>query len=302
MTRPTVEEFKNYFADYFRFSPYNVWEKTCYDKDEIVSYNAKQYKSDMNFNISTPGDDMWFDYLVDTWENGVEYNVDAVVKSEGIYYQALQENKNVEVTDTEYWKELTIPEVQSIYGDAWIELTEEQEDVPEFVQPIVYSKNSLVFYLKKPNYAWGIYKSLSDNNFYEPSDEERWELTSIKPSTFIKDSDIETAMDQASTVCVEGKIGDPKDYFIAFMYMTAHFLIIDWKMKNTGINASGTSGILIGRTVGDMTTHYSVSPIIQKYPEYEIYYKTLEGQKAMSIILRWNVAPLIYVDGSFTDY
>ena len=73
-------------------------------------------------------------------------------------------------------------------------------------------------------------------------------------------------------------------------------------MKNNGINAAGSSGIIVGRTVGKMSTHYSVSPIIQKYPEYEIYYKTDEGQKAMSIILRWNVAPLIYVPGAFTDY
>lgn len=302
MTRPTVEEFKEYFADYFRFSPYPTWKKTCYDLNDLVSYNEKIYKSLMNFNISTPEDPMWFDYLVNAWDSETEYKMDDVVKSEGIYYQALVENKDVEVSDTETWKELTIEEVQAIYGNAWEEYTEEVEKVEEFVKPTVYSKGDMVFNLKKPEFAWKIYSSLVDYNAFDPDDAEKWELTSLKSISFVKDSDIENAMDQASTVCVEGKIGDPKDYFIAFMYMTAHFLIIDWKMKNNGINAAGSSGIIVGRTVGKMSTHYSVSPIIQKYPEYEIYYKTDEGQKAMSIILRWNVAPLIYVPGAFTDY
>lgn len=195
MTRPTIIEFKTYFAGYFRFSPYKIWEEET-----------------------------------------------------------------------------------------------------------LYSENDNVLYLSPENYTWGIYKSLVDENDSLPTDKEKWELTSINPNSYVTDKDIETAMDQAETVCCEGKITSPKDYFIAFMYMTAHFLIIDWQMRNAGINAGGTSGILIGRTVGKMSTHYAVSPIIQKYPEYEIYFKTLEGQKAMSIILRYCVAPLIYANGEFTDY
>lgn len=346
MERPTVEEFKEYFADYFRFSPYDEWKKTTYDKDVFVLYNNEQYKSMKDENFAQPGDSSWWKEQVFEYNPDQIYNSGDYVEFEDKYYLCLEDETAYSPSERpEMWEEKTEEDMDVIFGSAWTktiflwsegeylagdrvshngefyialeDTTEEPSEEStvwenetikvfaestEWEKPISYSMTEKVTYLERKGFTRSIYVSLEDANYSEPTKSENWEKSEESLSSYVLDSMIEEAMAEASTLIRPECAVREEDYKIAFMYATAHCLVMDWKMRNQGINAGGTAGIITGRTAGKMSAHYTISPLIQQYPQYEWWFKTPFGEKMMMIILKRRIGYILLAKGSWTSY
>ena len=345
MERPTVEEFKEYFADYFRFSPYDEWKQTAYDKNALVIYQNEQYKSLIDVNYAQPSDSDWWKERIFEYNSEQEYNTGDYILFENSYYVCLEDKVVENPTDApESWQEKTEIEMSEIFGDAWNKTIsvwtegsynagsevfyngeyyialENTEDSPEnseiwknetlrviaesteWKKPIAYDVSEKVIYLNHKGYTRAIYVSLDELNYAEPTKSNSWEKSQEEIGSYVLDNMIEEAMDEAETLVKPECAVNDKNYRIAFMYATAHCLVMDWKMKNQGVNAGGTAGILVGRTAGKMSAHYTISPLINQYPQYEWWFKTPFGEKMMMIILKRRIGYVLLAKGSWTDY
>lgn len=346
MERPTVEEFKEFFADYFRFSPYDEWKQTTYNKDDLVLFNNEQYKSLMDVNYAQPSDADWWKEKISEYNPEVTYNKDDYVIFEDDYYVCLENEVVYSPSERpECWEEKTEEEMSDIFGSAWLKViplwmegeysigdqvshngefyvalentTEEPveessvwrnetltiyAESTEWKKPIFYNISDKVIYLNHKGYTRAIYVSLDSVNYTEPTKSDYWNKAEESISSYVLDNMIEEAMDEAETLVKPECATNDKNYRIAFMYATAHCLVMDWKMKNQGINAGGTAGIMVGRTAGKMSAHYTISPLIQQYPQYEWWFKTPFGEKLMMIILKRRIGYVLLAKGSWTDY
>lgn len=173
---------------------------------------------------------------------------------------------------------------------------------PVYDNETAYAKDSTVIWLSDA-YVWGAYMAKEDVEGVLPSDTEKWNhLTSVDFNSFVLDSDIEEAMDEAEAYFPEHSLMIHKEYVMCFLLLTAHFLIKDWQATHQGLNASGASGILTSRTVGKMSAGYALSTLLQKYPQWQALVDTWWGLKAVTIMSRYNVGNILGVQGAFTPY
>lgn len=220
------------------------------------------------------------EWVPTVYNTGDEVNVDKQT------YTSLIDNNAQPVTDEEAWT-----------------LSEYKPCAPMWVAPIAYEAGAEVLWLNDTTWIWGVYQSLVSDNYTAPSDTTMWEpVEGVNLRQYVADSDIEEAMREAATVVPDHSPMICEEYQMCFLLMTAHFVITDWQAANAGLNASGTGGILTSRTAGKMSAGYAVSPILQQYPQYQMYLTTPWGLKAMTTILRYNVGNLIGVQGKFTSY
>ena len=172
---------------------------------------------------------------------------------------------------------------------------------PVFDPETAYEQNDTVLWLS-PMYQWGVYKAKQETTGNLPSDETYWKEEKVNLNSFVMDSDIEEAMSEAAAWFPEHAPMVHDEYVTCFLLLTAHFLIQDWQAAHQGLNASGASGILTSRTVGKMSAGYTVSTLLQQYPQWQALINTWWGLKAMTILARYNVGNIMGVQGSFTPY
>lgn len=268
------------------------WVAGTYNLPDIVWYKGDFYQSMENGNQDEPGtSDKWqllnplmmFDNSSD-WVSPAGFSVGAIVSYVGKYYESLYDNNTQAPTDVMAWKE-----TQILGATAW-------------AQPIAYKKDDKVLAMSTPDYAWHIYESLNDDNYAAPTDESMWNKTNDKVNNFVSDSMIEEAFLEARTILPEGGIGEPEEYKAVFLLLAAHFLITDWQASNAGLNANGSSGIVLSRRVNDFNATYALNPILVQYPQYALLATTYWGQKALMLMSRHWVGNVITVDGSLTNY
>lgn len=171
----------------------------------------------------------------------------------------------------------------------------------EYDSETAYNAEDTVLWLSDM-YQWGVYKALIANEGVSPSDTATWEQITVDLRRFVMDSDIEEAMAEAAAIVPDKSPMIPAEYKQCFLLMTAHFLITDWQATNQGLNASGASGILTSRTVGKMSAGYSVSTLLQQYPQWQALITTWWGLKAMTLLARYNVGNAMGIQGAFTPY
>lgn len=280
-------------------------EETEYKNGNYVLYNGVYYRCIVESSTNVPvmesdWEEVERDVLAEefgsawvcltpVWEER-EWEVNSYCYFDGNVYLALETNEEVP-NESDKWELVEEKKLKEIFGE-----------YEEFIAPVMYNKLDKVIYINRKKWIREIYISLSDNNFYEPNNKEKWSLSEESLTSYVLDSMIEEAMNEAETIVKPECVTEEKYYRIAFLYMTAHYLIMDWKMKNSGINAGGSAGILIGRTAGKMSAHYAISPIVQQYPQYEFFFKTPEGEKAMNIILKKRIGFFLYTPGTWSDY
>lgn len=172
---------------------------------------------------------------------------------------------------------------------------------PVYDPETIYEQNDVVLWLSG-NYQWGAYKALQEVTDILPSNETYWKEEPVNFDSFVMDSDIEEAMNEAQAWFPEHAPMIHEEYVTCFLLLTAHFLIKDWQATHQGMNASGSSGILTSRTVGKMSAGYAVSTLLQQYPQWQALVDTWWGLKAVTIMARYNVGNVVGVQGMFTPY
>lgn len=173
---------------------------------------------------------------------------------------------------------------------------------PVYDPETTYEQNDMVLWLSTM-YQWGVYKALQESTGNLPSDTNYWKQDdTVNLNAFVMDSDIEEAMAEAQAWFPENAPMVHDEYITCFLLLTAHFLIKDWQASHQGLNASGSSGILLSRTAGKMSASYAVSTLLQQNPQWQALVDTWWGLKAMTMLARYNVGNVMGVQGAFTPY
>jgi len=103
-------------------------------------------------------------------------------------------------------------------------------------------------------------------------------------NTTVMDADITKALGQAVFNFNEGLYGTQEDYSLAFLYLTAHYLVIDLRASSQGI-AGKFSWLEQSKGVGSVSTSYGIPQSIMEDPVFSMYSTTNYGAKFLSLLL-----------------
>lgn len=224
------------------------------------------------------------EWVKTTYDTGDEVNYN------GASFRSLVDNNSTEPsrTDSENWEVL----------DNYI------TDLPDWVQPIAYNAGDIVIYLDEKDWQRKAYSSARDNNFNSPGDiDSGWVIdSSVIFSKYVNDSMIDEAFLEAAAILPKDGISEFAEYKQVFLLLAAHFLVMDWQAKNSGMSPSGTSGIITSRRISDFSATYAINPILSQYPQYSMLTTTYWGQKALMLLSRHWVGNIVFVGGAFTSY
>lgn len=100
----------------------------------------------------------------------------------------------------------------------------------------------------------------------------------------VMDADITKAYTEAKANFNPALFSSDDQLIIAFLYLAAHYLVIDFQNSNSGLNQAAL-GLLASRSVGSVSESYSVPDTYTKDPLMAFYAKTGYGQKYLSLVL-----------------
>lgn len=83
----------------------------------------------------------------------------------------------------------------------------------------------------------------------------------------------------------------------AFMYIAAHYLVIDLKNSSMGLKGS-FSGIMSNKSVGSVSVGYSMPNWIMENPLYSLLAQTPYGAKYLSLVIARCVGNMAAVKGA----
>lgn len=130
-----------------------------------------------------------------------------------------------------------------------------------------------------------IYEALTANSNKQPdSNPSDWKEIQIYDCDYVTDSDIERAFKEAQCVFNQSLWQDDDCLEQGYLYLTAHYLVMDLKNSTQGLNSSGDNPIS-SRSVGNVSEGYSVPEWVTKDPILVYYTKTGYGQKYLSLVL-----------------
>lgn len=101
--------------------------------------------------------------------------------------------------------------------------------------------------------------------------------------TKIRNKDINKAIGEAGMLYNPDMFIDEDDKKIGFLYLTAHYLVIDISNASTGINGK-FSGYLTSKSVGSVSSGYNLPQWILESPLYSGLGQTVYGMKYLSLM------------------
>ncbi len=128
-----------------------------------------------------------------------------------------------------------------------------------------------------------------NNLFYEcivpstdnpPTITESWQLINQNVLNFTQDSDIINAFNEAWVNFNQGLFPDKKTATLVFLYLTAHYLTVDF---NNALGVNGF-GLMTSKSVGSVSVGYSIPPWINNNPTLSMYATTPYGVKYATMI------------------
>jgi len=100
----------------------------------------------------------------------------------------------------------------------------------------------------------------------------------------VQDNDVTKAISQASFNINQALFGTQDAYAMAFMYLTAHYLVMDLRMASQGI-AGGYNWLTTNKSVGSVSEGFTVPQKILDNPYLAMLSKTGYGAKYISLLL-----------------
>ena len=115
---------------------------------------------------------------------------------------------------------------------------------------------------------------------YLPADPKSY----CEEDSFVLDSDIEKAFTEAKATFNQALFGDDETIRISYLYLTAHYLVVDIRASANGLSATG-SFPLNSRSVGNVSESYDIPDAYKKNPQLAYFSSTPYGMKYLSIAL-----------------
>ena len=107
--------------------------------------------------------------------------------------------------------------------------------------------------------------------------------------------DIQKAFAEAMFVYNRQLFSD-SEYKIAFLYLAAHYLVIDLKNSSTGLKGA-FSGLMSSKSVGSVSVGYSLPTWVMENPLYSLIAQTPYGAKYLSLAIARCVGNMAVVKG-----
>lgn len=114
---------------------------------------------------------------------------------------------------------------------------------------------------------------------------------------YVLDSDIETAFVEAQMQFNQGLFGTDAQITLAYLYLTAHYLIHDLKAAAQGLNQSGSFPVS-GRRVGSVSENYTIPDYYLNDPSLLFYTTSSYGVKYLSFVMPRIVGNIQAIQGA----
>lgn len=162
--------------------------------------------------------------------------------------------------------------------------------LPVYVEGNTYVKDDRVYYNNQ------FYKCIVDSTENVPTDTNSWETYTDNILNYTRDEDIQNAFLEAYINFNEGLFGDDNIKKMIFLYLTAHYLTVDFR------NALGANqvGILSSKSVGSVSQGYTIPKWINDNAGLSVYASTGYGIKYASLIRPYLIGNVILVQGATT--
>lgn len=118
-------------------------------------------------------------------------------------------------------------------------------------------------------------------------------------STYIFDSDITRAFAEAQMIFNEALFGDDASIKLAYLYLTAHYLVLDLRNAANGGNG-GANFPIQSKNVGSVSVSYAVPEQFKNNAQLMGYTSTGFGNKYLSFLLPNLVGNVVTVIGATT--
>lgn len=102
--------------------------------------------------------------------------------------------------------------------------------------------------------------------------------------TKVTENDISKAIGQAAFNINQDLFDTQENYQTAYLYLTAHYLVIDLRMASQGV-AGSYSWLQSSKSVGSVSQGFTIPDHILKNPLFALLSTTQYGAKYLSIVL-----------------
>jgi len=119
----------------------------------------------------------------------------------------------------------------------------------------------------------------------------------IDPDEHVLDADITKAMAEAKFGFNEALFSSQENFTLAFLYLTAHFLVMDLRASAQGLSGS-YSWLTASKAVGSVSESYSIPQRILDNPALSMLTRTNYGAKYVLLIFPLLVGQAFIVCGS----
>ncbi len=140
------------------------------------------------------------------------------------------------------------------------------------------------------------YICIVDNTTDEPTNTESWTITNQSTLNYTQDSDITNAFNEAYVNFNEGLFPDEETAKLLFLYLTAHYLTVDFR------NALGVNniGIPTSKSVGSVSEGYSLPLWLNQSAGLSMYATTGYGIKYATLIRPYLIGNIFISKGATT--
>lgn len=165
--------------------------------------------------------------------------------------------------------------------------------LPIWSASTVYNTDNKIYYETNGLF----YKCLSDSVVaFLPTNATYWLKYSDNIYNYILDADIEKAFSEAVAVFNQGLFSDDDSLKLAYLYLTAHFLVLDIKTSLQGINGNSQYPVS-SRSVGSVSESYAIPQAYLDSPVLSYFSKTNYGLKYLSMVQPNLMGNIVAVEG-----
>lgn len=140
---------------------------------------------------------------------------------------------------------------------------------------VIYYPTTLLFYTCQVN---GTIDVAPD------SDPTKWVVTAGDINNYVQDNDITNAFAEAQVIFNQSFFPTDAVIKLAYLYLTAHYLVNDLKAALAGIGASAAFPVN-SKTVGSVSESYSIPEAYLEDPRLAFYTSSAYGLKYLSMVL-----------------
>lgn len=127
------------------------------------------------------------------------------------------------------------------------------------------------------------YRARSNGVTSTPDTNADWEQIDDNVINYVQDSDITRAFGEAQISFNQALFGLDAEIRLAYLYMTAHYLVNDLKTARAGAQSTGDHTVA-SRSVGNVSESYAIPEAFTKNPIFTFYTKSGYGLKYLNLI------------------